>query len=181
MKKLQLFCMAILLTAVFSLPALAVIYYGNYATVAGTNTFAGKVFISDGQKMKTETMQYQMITRGDKKVSWVLLPIENTFSVKPISLNSSSIMSMKIIGEIGREKVGSELVNTIECEKYLVTCKIGKKNVSMYQWISTDYPFPIKAATIDGTWSIELSQLQITTNQTDSIFEIPAGFKKVSM
>ena len=178
MKKFKLFCMTAVLTAVFSLPALAAIYYGNYATVAGTNTFAGKVFISDGQKMKTETMQYQMITRGDKKLSWVLRPIENIYTVSPISLNSSAIVSMKVIGEIGRKKVGSELVTTVECEKYLVTCKIGKKNVNMYQWISADYPFPLKAATIDGTWSIELSQLEVVTNLTDSIFEIPAGFRK---
>jgi hypothetical protein len=179
MKKFQLFCLVSILTVVFAVPALAAIYYGNYTTTMPNNEFAGKMFITDDGKMKTENMQYKMITRADKKISWVVDEGQKTYSVSPLSLNSSAIVSMKIIGEIGRKKVGSELVNTIECEKYKVECKEGKKTVSMYQWLSSDYPFPIKAARADGKWSIELSQFEAITNLTESIFDLPAGFKKI--
>ena len=177
MRKLQMLCLAAVLTAVFSLPALAVIYNGNYMTTMPNNEFAGKVSISDDGRMWSSSGQYVMIVRGDKNISWTLLPITKTYTVQPISLNSSASVSMKIKGEIGREKIGNELVNTIECEKYKVTCKAGKKKVVMYQWISADYPFPIKAATVDGKWSMELSQLQVV-EEAGSIFEIPADYKK---
>jgi hypothetical protein len=69
-------------------------------------------------------------------------------------------------------------LNAIECEKYKVNCKVGKRNVSVYQWTSTDYPFPLKSATIDGKWSMELSQLQLSPSTDDSVFDLPAGFTK---
>ena len=178
MKKLQLFLMAAIMTAMFSLPSLASIYYGNYTTIMGTNTFGGKVFISDDGKMKANANEYVMITRGDKKVSWTLMPSQNTYSERAVSAQGSASVSLKIAGEISREKVGSELVNNVNCEKYKVECKAGKKKVSIYQWISADYAFPLKAATVDGKWSMELSDIQATT-QLDSIFDIPDGFKKI--
>ena len=171
-------CLAAVLTAVFSLPALAVIYNGNYMTTMPNNEFSGKVSISDDGKMWSQFGQYVMIVRADKKVSWTLLPITKTYTVQPISLNSSASVSMKIKGEIGRTKIGNEAVGGVECEKYKVTCKVGKKTVSMYQWTSSDYPFPIKAATTDGKWSMEITQFQLVNTQDDSIFDIPSDYKK---
>ena len=178
MKKLPLFCLLIAVLAVaFVLPVQAIIYVGNYTTTVGTNVFSGKAAISDKGKMWAEAGRSQMIMRNDKKVSWTLMMIEKTYSEKALTTQNSALVSMKVLGEIGRKKIGNEQLNAIECEKYQVTCKVGKKNVSVYQWTSTDYPFPLKSATIDGKWSMELSQLQLSPS-TDSVFEIPAGFKK---
>ena len=181
MKKLQLCCLMMAVMAVaFALPVQAVIYYGNYTTTVGTNVFSGKASISDNGKMWGEAGRSQMIMRSDKKIAWTLMLPEKTYSEKPLSTQNSALISKKVLGELGRKKVGNEKLNTIECEKYQVTCKVGKKNVSVYQWTSADYPFPLKAATIDGKWSMELSQLQVSP-QTDSVFELPAGFTKTTM
>jgi hypothetical protein len=180
MKKLQLFCLlTAVLAAAFALPVQAVIYVGNYTTTVGTNVFSGKTAISDNGKMWAEAGQTQMIMRNDKKVSWSLMMVEKTYSEKNLSTQNSALISMKVLGEIGRKKVGNEQLNAIECEKYKVTCKAGKKNVSVYQWTSADYPFPLKSATIDGKWSMELSQLQVSPS-TDSVFDLPAGFTKTT-
>ncbi len=179
MKKLQLFCMAAVLTAIFSLPAMASIYIGNYTTTMPSASFSGKVSISDNGKMRTESGEYVMITRCDKKVSWALMPSQKTYTQRPLTSQASAIVTTELVGQISRKNIGNEIVNNIDCEKFKVTCKTGKIITTFYQWISADYPFPLKASTTDGKWSMELSQIQVPT-QTDSIFEIPEGFSNIS-
>jgi outer membrane lipoprotein-sorting protein len=184
MKKLVLFCLVAVLTGIFALPSLAVDLNGNYLTTivsnAGENTITGKFCFSDG-KMRMGMQEYVMISRMDKKVSWTLMPLTNTYTEQPLSFRTAAYMSTgKLKGEIGRVEIGPEAAGGIDCIKYKVTCKTGaKKRESLFLWMSSDYPIPVKTATIDGKWSIEYSQIQTTITNPDSLFEIPAGFSKI--
>ena len=55
----------------------------------------------------------------------------------------------------------------------------GKKSSSLL-WLAVDSGFPLKMASEDGTWSQEYRNLIIAA-QPDHLFEIPAGYEKVSI
>jgi hypothetical protein len=45
--------------------------------------------------------------------------------------------------------------------------------------MATDINFPIKMAAIDGSWSIEYKNIK--TLAADNLFDLPAGYKKMSI
>ena len=50
----------------------------------------------------------------------------------------------------------------------------------VYQWWATDINFPIKTEDVDGQWKQEYKNIKMG-KQDDSLFEIPAGYKKFEM
>ncbi|HMK49021.1 MAG TPA: hypothetical protein VK435_03120, partial [Thermodesulfovibrionales bacterium] len=64
--------------------------------------------------------------------------------------------------------------------KYLITYKINNEKNQVYQWMATDIKFPVKTAAVDGSWSQEFRNVKMG-NQSDSLFEIPAGYQKMAM
>jgi hypothetical protein len=86
----------------------------------------------------------------------------------------------KVKGEVSRKEVGSDTVNGHPATKYEVTAKVDDKVMQIYQWWATDINFPVKTAAIDGSWSMEYRDVKIGS-QSDSLFEVPAGYKKMSL
>jgi hypothetical protein len=86
----------------------------------------------------------------------------------------------KVKGEVSRKKIGSETVNGHPTTKYEVTAKTDDKVTQIHQWWATDIHFPVKTAAVDGSWSMEYRDIKIGS-QPDSLFEVPAGYKKMSI
>lgn len=119
------------------------------------------------------------IVRQDLNTSWIIMPKQKTY-MEMKSNQSEQIPQEKIKGEISRRLIGSESIDGYPTRKYEVTYNDGRQVLKSYQWIATNLNFPVKMAAIDGSWSMEYKNIIIGT-QTDSLFEIPAGYKKMAI
>jgi hypothetical protein len=86
----------------------------------------------------------------------------------------------KVKGEVSRKKVGSKNIDGHPATKYEVTAKVDGKVTQTYQWWATDINFPVKMASLDGSWSVEYRNIKIG-NQQDSLFEVPSDYKKMTI
>lgn len=120
------------------------------------------------------------ITRMDKKVIWNIMPAQKMYMEMPFNQQDKPKVEEKMEGEIERKQVGSENIDGHPTKKYLITYKSGKGKEQMHQWLATDINFPVKTASIDGTWTQEYKNIKIGS-QANDLFEVPAGYKKMQL
>jgi hypothetical protein len=138
----------------------------------------GKIFTS-GDKTRMEVPQATTIIRRDKNIMWVLMPAQNMYMEQPIRTNNIVVAREKMPGEIERVSMGQESIDGQMTTKYRITYSEGGTKTTIYQWFSSGLPIPVKTMTEDGSWTMEYKNIK-TGKQPDSLFEIPAGFKKFS-
>ncbi|MCU0650787.1 MAG: DUF4412 domain-containing protein [Candidatus Omnitrophica bacterium] len=165
----------------FSLTAagLAADFSADMINKAGGRTFKGKIFVSK-DKTRMESPESISITRMDKKVVWILMPKEKMYMEQSFNPAQAPATSEKVTGEVERKKIGQEVIDGKNTDKYEVVYLQNKKKTSMYQWIAQSIAMPVKMAAVDGSWSIEYKNIK-TGKQPDSIFEIPQGYQSFSM
>lgn len=146
-------------------------------TQQGVTTNA-KVFMS-GEKSRMETPGSVSISRMDKKVMWLLMPDQKMYMEQAFDPSKMMASSEKVEGELERTPLGKDTVDGRVTDKYKVTYEIQGIRNEMYQWIESGSNFPIKTASLDGSWSAEYKNIK-TGPQPDSLFEVPAGYKKFS-
>lgn len=146
----------------------------------GEQPHTGKIYIK-GEKYRMEMQgQHQYtIFRPDKNVVWLVMPDEKMFMEMPYDPNQKPRAIGKFKGELNRKPVGSEIIDNHPTQKYEVTLKEGTKTEKFYEWMATDINFSIKKAALDGSWSEEYKNIQYSV--PDSFFEVPAGFKKMTL
>ena len=150
-------------------------------TVYGKNMpqMSSKLYFGDN-KFRVESsvsgMTSIMITRTDKKVSWMIMPGQKMYSENKIDPKQLVATGNKMPNE-KREKLGRENVNGINCDKYKVTYKDSNVSSSVYIWQSSD-GIPVKTQAIDGSWTSEMKNISKGAINA-SLFEIPAGYSKM--
>jgi len=151
-------------------------------THKGTVGTTGKIYYkADRFRMDMKAPnEITMITRMDKKVIWNIMPKEKMYMELPFDLKNKPLVEEKLEGEIERKHVGNETIDGHPTKKYLITYKHGNKKEQVYQWLATDINFPVKNAAIDGSWVQEFKNIKMGS-QPNSLFELPAGYKKFQM
>ena len=121
------------------------------------------------------------IVRKDLNKVWMIMTDQKAYMEMPGVTDAQTKMAEdKVKGEVSRKEVGSDTVNGHPATKYEVTAKVDDKVMQIYQWWATDINFPVKTAAVDGSWSMEYRDVKIGS-QPDSLFEVPAGYKKMSL
>ena len=121
------------------------------------------------------------IFRKDLNKSWMIMKEQKTYMEMPGGKDEQiQTAEEKVKGEVSRKKVGSETIDGHPTIKYEVTAKMGDKVVKTYQWWATDINFPVKTAAIDGSWAMEYRDIRFG-KQADSLFEVPSGYKKMTI
>ncbi|MEW6418514.1 MAG: DUF4412 domain-containing protein [Nitrospirota bacterium] len=148
-------------------------------THKGTAKTTGKIYYkADRFRMDMESPQkVSMITRIDKKVIWNIMHNERMYMEMPFDLKNKPKVEEKFEGEIERKHVGNETIDGHPTKKYLITYKTDNEKHQVYQWWATDINFPVKTSAVDGSWIQEFKNIKIGS-QPDSLFEVPAGYKK---
>ena len=144
---------------------------------------SGKIFMK-GQKIRQETTAEGQTTvtilRMDKKVSWTLMP-ENQYMEVAIPVDTQNPEASGI--EYDMAEIGSETINGYDCKVVQYTYKEKKYGI-LTQWISKKLNFAIKFESKDKkgkvTSTVVYSNIK-TGTQPDSLFEIPAGYKKFGL
>jgi hypothetical protein len=120
------------------------------------------------------------IARQDKGVAWLLVPSEKMYIEVPLNTIKTTALTLGSDTVIKRERIGKEAVEGRQAMKEKVTVKSpdGSKNV-LYYWQAEGMAWPVKAASLDGSWSYTLKDID-AVKQDASLFEIPAGYQKMS-
>jgi outer membrane lipoprotein-sorting protein len=143
----------------------------------------GKIFMKPQkirQEIITEGQTSVTILRMDKKVSWTLMP-ENQYMEVAIPFDTQHPEESGI--EYEMTEIGNETINGYDCKVVQYTYKEKKYGV-VTQWISKKLTFAIKTVSKDAKGkvlsTIEYSNIK-SGPQPDSLFEIPAGYKKFGL
>ena len=144
---------------------------------------SGKFYFK-GTKYRMDTTgesQY-VIIRKDPNSLWVINPEERSYLEMPYDQMQGPpwLALWGIEGtELGRKVLGSEMVGGHRAQKYEVTIKNDKETERVHEWIAVDTNHILKQEAVDGSWSIEYRNIR--KSAPDNLFEVPAGFKKMSV
>jgi hypothetical protein len=166
-------------------------YLNNFsADVVSTShgeTHTSKVYSKDGKsRMEANAGGREMISisRPDKRVVWMLMPASRTYMEMPYNMQRKDLSSQLNDPNVKPEKkfIGDETVDGHPTKKYHVTVIMnGDREASGYIWEATDMNnFPIKHQSEDGEITTVWKNIKFG-GVSDSVFEIPAGYRKMSM
>jgi hypothetical protein len=142
-------------------------------------SFTQSVFHSFGKErteMQMEGMQMVMINRPDKKLAWQLMPMMQMYM--EIELNTANNMTGKAPDDVSIDKVGSEVVDGMDTDKYKLIMK--DKSAGGFIWLSADN-IPVKMDFISKEGnkkqriSMQLTNLKVAP-QDPALFELPEGY-----
>lgn len=165
--------------ALLACPGHAEDFSADMVSFSPEGTFTAKIYVS-GEKSRMEMPEAITISRMDKKVAWVLMPSEKMYMEQPLNPRSAASTREKMDGEIERKVEGNETVNGRNTTKYRVTFEAEGKREKVFQWIDEAAHVPVKTAAIDGSWSSEFKNI-LTGPQDQGFFEIPAGYRNMSL
>ena len=150
-------------------------------TKSGDQTASMKIYIKPNKfRTDNEMAGASTIVRKDLNKVWTIMTAQKTYMEIEGMNDNKQMAEEKVKGEVSRKEVGSETVNGHPTTKYEVTTKIDDKVMQVYQWWATDINFPVKSAALDGSWNVEYKDIKFGS-QPDSLFELPAGYQKMSM
>ncbi len=150
----------------------------------GTATM-GRIFIK-GDKMRQEFLDGEghtvTIVRRDKRLIWVLLPRERTYTEIPWQLRTKLPGQFLHIPPEARHKrkTGQEKVAGIETEKYEVLVPGGEKGtLRQCYWLAPKLGLPLKMTCPEQQISVEYQDIK-EEPLPERLFELPPGFQKTS-
>jgi Domain of unknown function (DUF4412) len=162
-------------------------YSANMETSTTQGSVTSKMFFKDGKmRMESNTQGHNTINiiRPDKKVMWMLMVDSKTYMEIPLHRSKQDIQSKLHDPNIRTEKefIANAIVDKHPTKKYHLTIITdGKKEKSGYIWEATDLNnFPVKYQAEDKKMTTLWRDIKLG-GVTDSVFEIPAGYKKVAM
>lgn len=155
-------------------------------TVAG-HVMRGKVYVK-GNNMRQEITAGGMTTitilRPDKRVMWHLQPAQKTYMEMAGSKMKGSYgpgWEKEIEKLAVRKSLGTEMMNGQLCDKAFYTYR-DKTMGTMTLWVSKRLKFPVKMVGKSSQGSMTMEHKNIKeTKLPNSLFEVPAGYKKMAM
>ncbi len=137
----------------------------------GNDVEKGKIYIKDDKyRIEREGDEDYILIRHDKGFMAVVVPDKKVYVQMQIDESKTPRINEKNPGEVARVQLGNETIDGHPTIKYKITVKEGIKSETFYQWTATDLNFPIKTASIDGSWSVEF--LNIKSPAPDSVFSV---------
>jgi hypothetical protein len=161
-------------------------YSADMETTSSQGSFTSKIFFKDGKMRMEGTQGHKSINiiRPDKKVIWMLMLDSKTYMEIPFDISKQDIQSKLRDPNIKTDKefIANEVVDKHPAKKYHVTITTdGKKEKSGYIWEATDLSnFVVKYQSEDKKMTTVWKNIK-TGSVTDSVFELPAGYKKMDM
>jgi hypothetical protein len=168
-------------------PSIFKTYSADMETTTAQGSFTSKVFLKDGKmRMESNTEGHKSINiiRPDRKVMWMLMVDSKTYMEFPLDMTKQDIQSKLHDPNIKTDKefIANEVVDKHPAKKYHLTITTdGKKEKSGYIWEATDLSnFPVKYESEDRKMTTVWKNIK-TGGVTDSVFEVPTGYKKMDM
>ena len=182
--KAAAFVLAFAALALTSARADALEFSAEFREKLGDEVREGKIYVTaDKSRYEVEGADTIEITRADQKVMWVIFPkrrvyVEEEFWGFPLGENSGERSGG---GDLTREDLGYETIDTFRLKKYLVTVKYngGETEDKYYEWYRSDFPIPVKTESLNGYMSYEYRRIKFTTLDPN-LFNPPKRYKKIT-
>jgi hypothetical protein len=184
----RLFTILLLLSVFILIPLLAAANTDFCADIE-TRTKEGRTAPMGHICIKGEKIRHEMkhdgqvtiiISRPDKGVAWTLMTQQKRYLEMPIDKAKDDNPAndwtddYQLLRKEGK-KLGTETVNGIKCNKYLLKTEDG----TITYWIMKSAEIPVRILAEDGT---EVNYKNIKTGAIpDSLFEIPPGYSKFNL
>ncbi len=178
MKVLRFFGIIAVLMA-FQLAASAKDFQADVVSTHGGQSITGKMYVST-DKCRMEMPGSIMISRGDQKKVFVLMPTEKMYMEQAYDPSYLASAQSDVEGQVDRTLIGRDNIEGRSCSKYKVTYEMGSHKSVMYQWQDDASGMIIKSQAEDGEWSMEFKNIK-TGPVNPSLFEIPSGYSKFSL
>lgn len=177
----KILCTAVLLSVLFVSGASAVELSADVIMKSQNGESASKMYIkADKFRADVQNQSRYHIVRQDRNVMWIVLPESKAYMEIRCRPPQNTIIEEKVLGEVSRRIVGTEIVDGHPTVKYEITYEDDNRIKKIFQWMATDINFPVKIAAIDGSWSNEYKNIRMGS-VSDTLFEIPAGFEKMAI
>ena len=185
--KAAAFVLAFAALALASACADALEFSAEFREKLGDEVREGKIYVTaDKSRYEVEGAETIEITRADKKVMWVIFPkrrvyVEEEFWGFPLGTSLENSGERSGGGDLSREDLGYETIDTFRLKKYLVTVKYnnGETEDKYYEWYRSDFPIPVKTESLNGYMSYEYRRIKFTTLDPN-LFNPPKRYKKVT-
>jgi len=147
------------------------------AKVYATETAMRAEGVEDGKK-------YVTILRYDRKVMWSLMPDDKMYFEMPIPAGAQVAAGMKEMMkgvQVKHEPLGSEQVGGYHCDKSRMTVTWQGVTGTTIEWAAKELNgFVVKKQDVESGEITEYKNIRLGP-QDPSLFELPAGYKKMSM
>jgi hypothetical protein len=147
----------------------------------GSKAMPGKIYVKDG-KMRQEFIDAEghtvTIVRRDKKLIWVLLPLEKLYVEMPLT-NKLPGQFLQVPPEaMAKRRLGSEKVNGYEADKIEVTLRGGDSGVRKeIYWVPEKLGLPVKMVCRERNLCLEYRDIR-EGQVAELLFEVPPGYQK---
>ncbi|MBF0216099.1 MAG: hypothetical protein HQL30_03780 [Candidatus Omnitrophica bacterium] len=139
-------------------------------------SFDGKVYVS-GNKVRMESGADVNIVRGDKGVTWALMPGRRMYLERPVDARMIAGTSETMPGEIEREFLGNDTVNGRKVARYRVVYDDNGMSRALELWLDPVSSLPFRVRAEDGGWTVEYRNA-VTWPEDTALFELPQGYSR---
>lgn len=143
----------------------------------------GKIYIKgDKARLESSTPLGPVISilRLDKKAMWMLMPGQKTYMEIPIDKEAfAKVLNIPAV-EASQKLPGTETINGYDTEKYETTVKTDGQEMKSTMWVSKNLGVPLKIETANKSFIQEYKDIK-EGGVDDTLFELPAGYKKMTM
>jgi len=158
-------------------------FSADHVHTARNKTTTGKVYaIENAMRSEAEDKGKKSISiiRFDRKVMWVLMPEQKMYLEMPWG-DQAEWAAVAKGAQAQRESLGSEQLGSYHCDKSRVTTTYQGITGTYIEWAAKELDgFVVKRQDEKGFWSTEYKNVQLGS-QDPSLFELPAGYQKMSM
>ena len=151
-------------------------------TKVGNQEQQGKLYVKD-DKARMERLTplgpSVSILRLDQRVMWILLPGQKTYLEMPID-KAAFDQALKVPeDQVSKKLLGTETLHGYETEKYETVVKVGGQQIKSLMWISKKLEIPLRIESADQSFSQDYDIREGGVD--DTLFEMPAGYRKMTM
>lgn len=146
----------------------------------------GKIFVAENMmRYELEGSDEIVVTRHDKKVIWLIFPKIRKYVEQPYlgeSKQNYAGAHETNTGDLSKEFIENEIVDSYRLKKFLVTVKYnkGESKDQYYEWYRDNFPVPVKTASLDGMTSYEYVNIKLGRPPVE-FFSKPKGYKKITI
>ena len=158
-------------------------FAGQTFTQERQATVVGKIYVKEGnlrQEFIDDKGHTITILRPDKKLVWVILPQERTYMEIPLKPKWPGQFIQIPPDAKQKRLVGNERVLGYDAEKYEVTVTGRDGLEKQTYWVAAKLGLPIKMEIPARKFLMEYRNIT-ERSLADRLFEIPTGYKKVSV
>jgi hypothetical protein len=139
----------------------------------------------NGMKSRMETGGAEQsgiaIARGDKRVTWVLMPSQKMYMEMAYKPNTATRVNDPKV-KVDRKFIKNDTVDGHPTKNYHVTAVVDGKKESGYEWEATDLKnMVVKYQSEDKKTTTTWKNIKIGGGSDGSLYEIPKGYKKMTM